>query len=216
MEYWLQLDIDYIDNEIEVVNDDEPVDNWLQDNNPLLASIPEQKLKPQQESRAVIRVSCLKFGQNEQGYYLLDGGERIALNSGDIVIHGNNRITVTITKLNDSRQSVMPIEYLSQEYSVNPMDTTRQEDPLGLLNAAFTAPSYKASDVNVPVYEDMKPKESIIPSESPLDGIDDLFNEGFVKPFEQQVPIHQQNKLYGHKESEGSVRKLKKLLWGEE
>lgn len=218
MEYWIQLDIEGSDDTI-VIEEDQQVDNWLQQDSPMLAAIPDNQLRPQQLAANSYRVSQLKFGQNDEGYYLDDHDEKINLKSGDRIIFANTVYVITITKMSQSRRSLVPVDFLASEAEQFHQEHANQQGA-PVLNTHFDAPNYYQNDVSqqdaTPSYQDMQNTNHKITGKSPLDGIDDLYSDQFERPFQTHVPLHHQQSLAIAKPELGSVQKLKKLLWGDD
>lgn len=217
MEYWLQLQVQAGHQE---KDDDEEsrVRNWLQDNNPLLSEIPQDQIHPHRKKNAVLHLSELKFGQNEQGYFVIDAGERIPIKSGDALVCQQVTFLVSITKLADTRQSVIPLDALSNsggDQRCDQADVRDQTQGLGLLNSAFSPPAYHEAQHSAPVYDDMTSSIPQEESSSPLEQIEHMFFQEADQPFERQVPLHQQHSVATSVQPRGSVAKLKQLIWGE-
>jgi hypothetical protein len=231
MEYGLQLSIAAEGVDAENKEDASgSVDNWLQNNNPLLQEIPDKLLKPAEKESGFIRVSSLKFGQSDSGYHIYDNDKVIGLKTGDTILYNEFCVRVTITKLSQSRGSAMPIladENLLPRYVDNAaLDTigflnegalsdSSSSSGLALLNTTFSTPQFSAArPVLSPRYADVK--EDDLPfdgTQRPIDNIDQLFSDYCDTPFTRDVPLHHQGHLRAS-ESKPSLKKMKQLLWG--
>ncbi len=219
MEYWLQLEIESVDDDLEVIAHDSPVDNWLQDNNPLLSGIPKEQINPYHHEPSVLRVSELKFGQDDQGYYLMDAGEKLSLRSGDRVVYERITYIATITKLASRRSSVIPLDTITHNRQpIDGVSHTATQDSTGfdMLNSHFPAPRYHQEQQQAPHYGDMVRQANMADESTPLEHIEQLFDGDFDHQFIKKRSLFDEGDRCEQTITKGSVKKLKNLIWGTE
>ena len=211
MEYGIQLQIESVDDDALETKSEVVVNNWLQDNNPLLQNMPESALTPTLHHNAVVRVSELRFVPNDDGFSVMDGTDEVRLKTGDVVMFQNMRITVLITKLYSAPARMPTIDLgeslLPQDYFHENTEVPDDIGGYGLLNSAFSPPSYIE---NKPADE-----VSVISTERPLDSIDQLFDEYYQTPFEKNVALHHQTPFLQNAPTH-SIKRIKQFIWGEE
>lgn len=212
MEYWIQLHIEQGGSVIDAEeNHQAPVNNWLLQDSPMLADIPQDQLQSQQQSTQIHYVDQIKFGQDDDGYFLQTYESDIRLQSGDTIQCHGVHIRVTITKRQTQRHSLIPKDFISDD--IHAFHQHHAEKSVPALHHHFAAPMIQ--DEGSLVYDDMRDRNIASPKQAPLEGLDACFHDAFERPFESRVPVHQQGQLT-RKDQQGSVSKLKKLLWGDQ